>query len=256
MTNRFDWEILNPAPYYRNLRAILMNPGLSNRVVWVANNPFEAFYLEEKLGIPSLSERVSVIHPLGLSGVDFTYPDSLPPPSKSHFAIRAFYCGRIHSLLAKKIPLTIIPVASHYGGPQALVKFKGYIDFPYQYSTMKLYENLASNVDVFIPTPRLLEELIKKDTHCSSWISIPTVKDLSKKHLLTPAPTFPPWSALFDFYNPLFAPYIHYFDTLEELSVISSVEKKGGKEFYADYRREILQKWRRVLEQVHRRTSS
>lgn len=31
---------------------------------------------------------------------------------------------------------------SHYGGPRTLAKYKAVIEFPYQVSTMKIYETL------------------------------------------------------------------------------------------------------------------
>ncbi|KAI9310349.1 hypothetical protein BDR26DRAFT_814530, partial [Obelidium mucronatum] len=43
-------------------------------------------------------------------------------------------------------------VVGHYGGPKTLKKYKAYIEFPYQVSTMKLYENLAEGVLMLIPS--------------------------------------------------------------------------------------------------------
>jgi hypothetical protein len=48
-----------------------------------------------------------------------------------------------------------------YGGPRTLAKYRAFIDIPYQYSTMKLYENLAHGVVMLIPTIRFCKELSK-----------------------------------------------------------------------------------------------
>ncbi len=55
-----------------------------------------------------------------------------------------------------------VKVLEHdYGGPATLAKYKAYIEFPYQVSTMKFYENIAHGVVILVPTARFLQALME-----------------------------------------------------------------------------------------------
>ncbi|KAJ3021093.1 UNVERIFIED_CONTAM: hypothetical protein HDU68_009810, partial [Siphonaria sp. JEL0065] len=181
------------------------------------------------------------------------------PAKTTDFISRQHYCGKIYSKLANRyhVPINIVPAAAHYGGPKNLLSFKGFIDFPYQYSVMKFYENIAYGVPQFVPTPRLLEELLWSGDHCSSWVSVHLLKTMDrkspKKFSDSANPLFPSWAQLMDFYNPIFTPYVYYFDSLQELAdlnpkaTINDLDtrniRKEGRLFYIKFREELLQGW-------------
>ncbi|KAJ3060723.1 hypothetical protein HDU98_003342 [Podochytrium sp. JEL0797] len=265
MTNRVDWEVVDVQRYWGMMREIVRRGRrggeLEGRVVWVANNRVEGGYLERGVG---KKVGVRVLRPLGVVRGGVGYPEELPRPVDTNFVARAHYCGSIYTHLQRAfhIPLTIVPAGQHYGGPEGLLRFKAFIDFPYQYSVMKFYENIAAGVPQFVPTPRLLKEVLESGKHCTGWISIPLLETLSQTFPL-PSPvdrnpeTFPAWSRLMDYYDPLFAPYVYYFDSIAELTRFSRDARVGvvdernvretGRVFYEGYREEILEGWREVF---------
>ncbi|KAJ3295852.1 hypothetical protein HDU79_008204 [Rhizoclosmatium sp. JEL0117] len=256
MTNRFDWDIKDRNAYYGLVRRLIKER--SQDVFWVANNnlekPYVEFFTQTKM------KDVRLLRPIGISG-DFPYPSDLPPPSNETFASRTHDTTNIFHILRDihKIPLTIFPFGHKYGGPQNLLAFKGFIDVPYQYSVMKFYENIAYGVPQFIPTPRLFESLLAANLHFTHCIyprlvkefPAPGTKDADEAVMLVPG--FPAWSAYMDYYDPLFAPYVYYFDNVQELQSVA--EKRTGAEvdwkkvrergplFYGQYRGQILEGW-------------
>ncbi|KAI9346191.1 hypothetical protein BDR26DRAFT_856008 [Obelidium mucronatum] len=258
MTNRFDWEVKDKELLKRSEKGGVLH----GRLFFVANNPVEQLYLENAVGW-KVPNGVRLLRPLGLSK-DYEYPAELPPAKDTDFIARAFYCGSVYSILSNQyeIPINIVPAAAHYGGPGNLLAFKGFIDFPYQYSVMKFYENIAYGVPQFIPTPRLLEQVLKNGLHCADWVSVPLLKRLiaHSSHRTDPSsdsdPKFPKWSHLMDFYNPLFRPFVYYFDSFQELADLNLQFKNSGRkeidtkqvrvkgrEFYIELRKEIVRGW-------------
>ncbi len=62
-----------------------------------------------------------------------------------------------------------VKVLEHdYGGPATLAKYKAYIEFPYQVSTMKFYENIAHGVVILVPTARFQEALMEGEVRVDS----------------------------------------------------------------------------------------
>ena len=102
---------------------------------------------------------VRVLRPLGVAP-EYPYPLDLPEPNANAFAARMHYSS-VYSVLKRKynVPVAVFPFGHKYGGPKNLLRFKGFIDIPYEYSTMKLYENIAFGIPMIIPTPSFLQEL-------------------------------------------------------------------------------------------------
>ncbi|KAJ3060724.1 hypothetical protein HDU98_003343, partial [Podochytrium sp. JEL0797] len=159
LTNRFDWGMpaFEKSAYYAIMRRVVK----TGKVIWVVNNRVEAVYLEHKLRV-NLNEfgGVRLLRPLGVVE-EYAYPSHLPPPSKQTYIARNHHLTHIYSTLLKKLPITLIPPGQQFGGPTSLLKFKAFIDIPYQYSVMKFYENIAAGVVQVVPTPRFLAELIE-----------------------------------------------------------------------------------------------
>ncbi|KAJ3263635.1 hypothetical protein HDU77_010282 [Chytriomyces hyalinus] len=253
MTNRFDWDVSDKAAYYNTISALvqLSKTTLKDKLFWVANNNVEKAFLEHKVGVSMPAVRV--LRPLGVAP-EYPYPLDLPEPNANMFAARQHY-STVYSVLKRKydIPIAVFPFGHKYGGPKNLLRFKAFIDMPYEYSTMKLYENIAFGIPMIIPTPRFLEELYDTGVHkmLNPYIlqNFPVSSDmLPFKHV----PEFPAWSAYMDYYAPEFAPYLYYVDSYEQLRNMSSMSaaeldsksvRVEGPLFYAKYREEILGGW-------------
>ncbi|KAI9350220.1 hypothetical protein BDR26DRAFT_578954 [Obelidium mucronatum] len=162
MTNRFDWDIKDKDAYYRMMRdlAYRSDKDLKGKIYFVANNNVEQAYMELKIGY-RFPQSIRVLRPIGIAK-DHEYPEDLENPDFSNFAGRTHDTTQIFDAMKLKhnIPITIFPFNHKYGGPKNLLRFKGFIDIPYQYSVMKFYENIAYGVPTFVPTPFFYEYLV------------------------------------------------------------------------------------------------
>ncbi|KAJ3059591.1 hypothetical protein HDU98_004433, partial [Podochytrium sp. JEL0797] len=162
MTNRFDWDIKDHSVFYRLIRDLVRrsDKDLKGRVVFVANNNIEQAFLELRAGV-HFAKPIPVLRPIGISK-HHEYPDDMENPDFSNFAARTHDTTHIfHDMRDKhNIPLTIFPFNHKYGGPENLLRFRAFIDVPYQYSVMKFYENIAAGVPQFVPTPWFYEVLV------------------------------------------------------------------------------------------------
>jgi hypothetical protein len=86
-------------------------------------------------------------------------PALLPQKNNEALDKSAYNHGILKLFDSENVDYKII--GYHYGGPKTLAQYRGFIDVPYQVSTMKLYENLAHGVVMLLPTVRLWCELCK-----------------------------------------------------------------------------------------------
>jgi hypothetical protein len=75
-TNRFDFDIIDYWEYYKLIRNVATN--LSHSVLWVANNPWESQYADQRLGGAYISYRM--IRPFGYTSLPAPPP---PPPAQA-----------------------------------------------------------------------------------------------------------------------------------------------------------------------------
>ncbi|KAJ3115449.1 hypothetical protein HK100_001344 [Physocladia obscura] len=291
ITNRFDWDVKDKRAYYKMFRELiklstLKTGRLYGQLFWVANNNVEQRYMEDKLGIWMPKGSVRIIRPVGYAG-DYSYPSDLEVPDTTMFAARTHDTTHIFEKFqtVHHVPLIIFPFNHNYGGPKNLLKFKGWIDVPYQYSVMKFYENIAYGVPQFIPTPMFFEYLMKSKLHFTHCIFIEDLKNyvlIDKKHekklkkqnalntLQEPPKTitnFPEWSAYMDYYDPVFAPYVYYFDSYDDLRNQRLLEstrevdwkrvRELGPRFYKKYRDNVvLKEWSQLFQEMGFETST
>ncbi|KAJ3128389.1 hypothetical protein HK100_009201 [Physocladia obscura] len=263
MTNRFNWEVKDTELYHETIRV-----AVERRLVqFVANNRAEHAFLEDAIGLKFEPDvRQVIVRPLGIS-VDAYWPRQYGVQNINTFVARENFCGDAYKTLKNKyhLPIAIVPAATHYGGPKNLAKFKAFIDFPYQYSVMKFYENIAYGVPQYLPTPRFWEEVLDNKLHCAWWASPNVLKNLVKQrdknrvsnpNNLQIIKNFPDWSAYMDLYDPLFEPYVYYFDSIDELLALvnqtpDQVDWKNvrtnGPLFYEKYREMILKEWEKLI---------
>jgi hypothetical protein len=185
LTNRFDWGVGDKMSYASLFQRLATHP----RFHVVANNPYEEYYIRNGFnvtfsrlrvlrpsGITFLSEKV---YPqknirLGTNSILHNIKKELPKNETDAVVYKLAFLmeGRNDSAFEKwsskriidlfdenKVKFHFIPF--YYGGPKTLTKYRAFIDVPYQFSTMKLYENLAHGVVMLIPTARLCTELSK-----------------------------------------------------------------------------------------------
>ncbi|KAJ3350855.1 hypothetical protein HDU83_009383 [Entophlyctis luteolus] len=276
MTNRFDWDVRDKNAYYTMIRTLvrLSETKLKGSLVWVSNNNVEQAFVESRIR-RKFRVPVRVLRPLGISK-DYQYPLA-EAPSLEKFAAREAYEGneiyRVLRTKYQKLKMLLVPRAQNYGGPKNLLKFKGFIDFPYQYSVMKFYENIAHGVPQFFPSPRLFESLFEQGLSTPQndlrWANPNVAKDLAIKRaakLLSPSRTsqrlssdFPAWAEFFDIYDPVFEPFVYFFDSLDELVQLQEKTaaeidfknvRENGVHFYEVYRESILSGWADVFRQL------
>ncbi|KAJ3060309.1 hypothetical protein HDU98_003714 [Podochytrium sp. JEL0797] len=259
MTNRFDWDVKDKSAYYNTISELvqLSKTVLKDKLFWVANNNVEKAFLEHKVGVSM--PMVRVLRPLGVAP-EYPYPLDLVEPNANTFAARMHYSS-IYSVLKTKfqIPISVIPFGHKYGGPKNLLRFKAFIDIPYEYSTMKLYENIAFGIPMVVPTPGFLAELYDSGVHKSLNVHILERFPIGADLPFPVQPAFPEWSAYMDYYAPEFAPYLYYVDSYEALQAMSlqspqELDSKNvrikGPEFYSEYRETILAGWLGLFQEM------
>ncbi|KAI8610258.1 hypothetical protein BC830DRAFT_1146604 [Chytriomyces sp. MP71] len=296
LTNRYDWMVGDREVYHRMLRELLGH----KQVRWTANNPFEGEFMRARVGVDF---NVTLLRALGVWGADETgeryktnetltsvgqFTEVVHPSNQTRYPrVRWDTLARIKDLqkinrpkVGEVLDYHCLPIATlpkEYGGPAALLKFKAFLDFPYQVSVMKFYENVAHGVPQLLPTPRLLRALIKSKNHhyMSTWLDKleevqlflddPTAYAASykdgKQNAVTAAVKMAVfdyghyvanWKELCDFYRKEFEPFAYYFDSLSELGSYANrpwdefdtkkVRTEGPK-FYAEVRKQSMNAW-------------
>lgn len=239
LTNRFDWRI---RPGDDDFYQLFSNATRMPNVFWVANNPLERWYMERKLNTTLPDERYALIRPTG-----FSYLEGLTvaEEEKAKIAVvaREFIKTLIIPVFEKaKVPLAVYP-KGEYGGPKTLTQHVAIVEFPYQVSTMAMYENLAAGVAYIVPTPKLLQEGHKTMGQLHS----------SFDQYLFP---FANWENHTEWYHADFRDLFIYFDTWEELiriaqdprlPDIAAKIKKQAVDRMQNMRMKDLNDWRKVF---------
>ena len=111
--------------------------------------------------VSSSSLQYTLIRPFGFSSVE-----AKPISNPDVVVMSSNHAGRDQfDLLTKKLNMSgIVDVGGGYGGPKTLSKYKAYIEFPYQVSTMKLYENIAHGVVSLIPSYSFFKDIVENTT--------------------------------------------------------------------------------------------
>ncbi|KAJ3286406.1 hypothetical protein HDU76_007980 [Blyttiomyces sp. JEL0837] len=170
-------------------------------LVWVVDSSWESRWLRDQLG-NNVDVRVirfvqTVSGPLAKPVDDQTEDIDTVGVMNTNVAIE--------ELLARyKIPHRNIEEDYQEG-------VKAVVDFPCQASANKLSRNIAAGLVTFIPTPRLFAELIENNTVTYA----PWTQGLDQ---------LANWSNYVEYYDPIFEPYVHLFDSFEELASLVKVK--------------------------------
>ena len=199
ITNRFDYNVAGSMDYIQLMQNLVNN----HNVFWLPNNDFELFYLNHK-GIYPKSSRTLVIKPYGVSNVKKKNVTNKKTIIYSHFGenfLKDFLnSNKISNSKYKHYK------SSTYGGPLTLSEHNLFIYFPYQFSTMKVFQNLNYGVLVAIPTSRFFKEIINRKN---------VVFEFNDQiHWFIN--NFENWTYYFDVYNPAYTNIYLKFDNWNE----------------------------------------
>ncbi|KAJ3128741.1 hypothetical protein HK100_009012 [Physocladia obscura] len=121
-----------------------------------------------------------------------------------------------------------------YGGPKTLVKYKAFIEFPYQVSTMKLYENLAAGVVMLFPSKEFFKQLIQTGIHSfHPWDKISLAGDN--------------WHMYMDYYHPDISPYSML---INDENLDTKNVRVNGPKAYAKLVTQTLHGWAQLFHEM------
>ena len=193
-----------------------------NLLIAVSNNKADQLYTNVACGInthhiPSLCDY---------TGMKYN-------PTKNTFLC---YSGNVdHPLITKKSEL-----GRNYKWEE-LCKFKGIIHFPYEISTMSLFEQFTAGIPLFFPSKQFMLKNINIQSISAYWSnSLPeNLKRFSDKLL---------WIENADFYNIFQSPNIYIFDSIPHLiSLLESFEWKDDSSILEKHKNEIKNKWNSLI---------
>lgn len=224
----------------------------AKKIFPVANNKFDALYFTSWTNCPIQ-----------------TIPSLCEYTGETHNPRHPYYiCKSVIDIdLNGSNILNISNVFPHGHSWRALYSFQGIVHFPYQCSTMSIFEQYTAGVPLLFPTKRFSKEIYwATHTHGNAGYlcqaSFNRIKGIGPKSLLTPKYSdldLNDFSSecvldvlinLSDFYDNELMPAINYFDNFSELGRMTKV----GIGFQPDnrkMRREMVyEKWKNVIAEI------
>jgi hypothetical protein len=208
-----------------------------DNVAIVAYTQFEQYYAKTKgvdLGNLLITPCAPLKRELGVSAI----PSSIDKATTFFLPPYSNEINRNYSQLCSR--LRIPNYCGRYSGPADLKDFKGIIHFPYAWSNLAFFENIAYGIPYFVPSRSFLKKLMKPGDywHTEPWCLLRDNRfDLS------------------EWYKPGREEIITYFDSWEDLKVkIEAADYPALREkiaHYADqYRETMLDRWAQVFNKV------
>lgn len=257
--------IINPARYeapftldqakWSWLDNFLIEGVKKNQIFIVSNNKGDQQYLEYFTGI-----KHDVIPSLCL------YTNSQYTGKKDGFLIHSWTADTFLGIISNSFKEPQLIQNSNFHHPyqwQDLYDYKGLVHFPYQISTMSIFEQYSANVPLFFPTKRFLEQLQLSypNTILSqlSWYSVygvtPTTLSNDDPNNVLNKDIVKLWIDTADFYDEENMPYIQYFDSYEELEyLLKTVDCEtislNMKNFNIKRQKLAYKKWQEILQQI------
>lgn len=150
---------------------------------------------------------------------------------------------------------------------EQLYSYSGIVHFPYQISTMSIFEHYTAGVPLLFPTKRFSKELYTEsfDHGTSAYLhqlSFNRIKNIGNKSLLAPKyskidlndysseEVLDIYLDLADFYDEELMPAINYFDSFDELDTLTQRNIKFSPDNRKDRKELIYSKWKNVLEKI------
>jgi hypothetical protein len=221
ITNRFNHEIRDKKSYLKLMRYLVDNPN----VFWIPNNDFELLFLNIN-GIYPKIERTLLIRPFGISE-----QIGLPVKQKKTIVYSVILINYIRNYLANsnlaKDSYTFFS-DKKYGGPLTLKNHKIFVYFPYQFSTMKVFQNSNYGVVMAIPSPNFYKEfvMLAKKKHGCGYIVC---------EALWLFQNYKNWTEYFDVYNSNYIDMHIKFNSWPELiELINNKEIDSKRKIHSD----------------------
>lgn len=146
------------------------------------------------------------------------------------------YSGNVdHSLITKKTEL-----GNNYKWEE-LSKFRGIIHFPYEISTMSMFEQFTAGIPLFFPSKKFMIENINIQSISAYWgNNLPeNLQKFSDKLI---------WIENADFYEVFKSPNVYVFDSIEHLIfLLETFEYKDDNKILENYKTDIKMRWKYML---------
>jgi hypothetical protein len=251
---RFDYGIHSNAPSMRNTISTMQKAIESKKLIVTANNKYDAHYFNFLTGttpehIPSLCAYTSLQYNPGLHSKNvLIYAEKRLDKSKIDFSYD----------LKNNLP--------HGYKWNELLKYKAIVHFPYQLSTMSIFEHYTANIPLFFPSEELIhrlylsgQDVLSQVSNYQLWNSspktvIPYNGDIDLNNYKDPA-TIWEWLQYADYYDQDWMPHIQYFDSFEDLnSMIRTTDfqkiSDNMKLTNIDRKQKIYSAWRMKLNEI------
>lgn len=250
---KYEFPFRHKTPIWEWLHAFLFKRVAANKLFLVANNKGDRDYLKQCTGLES-----EMIPSLCL------YTKTQYKGNKQTFLVHPhLYMDRFFQILTRKFPQIIGNDITRPYRWEDLYSYKGIIHFPYQISTMSLFEQYSANVPLFFPSKAFLTMLraqypeILKDVYYYRSEFNGDKSDLPWNDLNNPfSPlAFQFWVDHADFYDPENMPYIQYFHSFNHLkslllqSDLKQISRKM-KKFNQKRKQKVYHAWRELLKKV------
>ena len=207
ITNRFNHDVYDD---YRIYNKLMQNLTENPNVFWLPNNKYELHWLNMN-GVFPPTERTFLIRPYGVSN----YNPNRKVKVKKTIIYTLFITDFAREILLKsnlKNGLYELHSEQTYGGPVTLKKHKLFVYIPYQFSTMKVFQNSNYGVMMAVPTPRFYEEIILRNFTEVEYAGV------CKDQVSWLIKNFPDnWPEFFDIYDPQYVDIHLQFDSWKEL---------------------------------------
>ena len=124
-----------------------------------------------------------------------------------------------------------------------LGEFKGIIHFPYEVSTMSMFEHFSGGLPMFFPSNEYLKANPRLQTIGAYWTPLPPeMEDVGN---------LADWIDLADFYHVFDSPNTRYFDSIPHLfSLLETFEYTPEGDFRTKYIESVKSKWRQLIAEV------
>jgi hypothetical protein len=124
-----------------------------------------------------------------------------------------------------------------------LGEFKGIIHFPYEVSTMSMFEHFSGGLPMFFPSKDYLKANPALQTIAAYWTPLPPgMEDLGN---------LSDWIDLADFYHVFKSPNTYYFDSIPHLfELLESFEYTPEGDFRTKHIESVKAQWRQLLAEV------
>ena len=226
ITTRFDFGHIQDKNYTLLFKSMVENLN----IYWQSNNEYEREYLHLN-GIFPKQECFWLIKPIG-NLINMKHEK----PTSSQVVIFNRHFDLVEKELMKLIEHLLnkceFKRGKNYGGPHQLAKHKLFVYFPYQFSTMKVFENLYAGVLTAVPSPNFLLELLTPAFTKSKYRMQEQIIILSKKYSY--------WTEYIDVYNGKFKSLFIQFESFIELAKLIDNDIELKRDKFLNARKEIM----------------